>query len=115
LLTFSDAQIAAVNDGPFVSRSIWRTHFIPAGSYPGQEAPLRTVAQPNFLAVQEEVGIDAVYWITRTLFENLDALRAAHPAMRTVGLDHAIAGLPVPLHPGARRYFREIGVATPSD
>ena len=114
LLSITDAQIAAANRTPRFSRAVWTPHRIEAGVYPGQDAPIQTAAQTNFLAVHEDVGADAVYWITRMIFENLPTLRAAHPALQTLAVARALDGLPVPLHPGARRYFRERDVFTPS-
>ncbi|MGF1526596.1 MAG: TAXI family TRAP transporter solute-binding subunit, partial [Candidatus Competibacterales bacterium] len=41
--------------------------------------------------------------------ENLPFLNNIHRATEAMGLNRAIAGLPVPLHPGAARYYREVG------
>ena len=47
--------------------------------------------------------------MTKSMFENLDQLVAAHSAARGIQLEGAAAGLPLPLHPGAERYYREVG------
>jgi hypothetical protein len=44
------------------------------------------------------------------MFENLADLKAAHAAAEVIALETATAGSPVPLHPGAERYYRERGV-----
>ena len=56
-----------------------------------------------------DVAETLVYDVTRAVFEGLDALREAHPALG--GLDPAamLQGLSAPLHPGAARYYRERG------
>ena len=49
---------------------------------------------------------DLVYWITRTLFESLPALSDSLPSLRQIDIEHVQAA-PVPLHPGAARFYRE--------
>lgn len=48
--------------------------------------------------------------MARLLFENLDRLAEAHPAAKDIQLQRATNGLPIPLHPGAERFYREVGV-----
>ena len=52
--------------------------------------------------------------ITKTIYENLAFLQAIHPATKDMMIEAAIAGLPVPLHPGAVRYYQEIGIDVPA-
>jgi hypothetical protein len=44
------------------------------------------------------------------MFDNLDQLTAAHAAARAISKDGAAKGMPVPLHPGAEKYYREAGL-----
>jgi hypothetical protein len=92
---------------------LWSEYVIPAGTYPGQEEDWVTIAQPNFLAVRADLPEEDVYLLTKTLYENLPFLHAIHQATRAMDLERALAGLPMPLHPGAERYFREAGLAIP--
>ncbi len=110
ILSFTDDQVARAN-GDF--DALWTPFVIEAGTYPGQDEAIRTIGQPNFLAVHAEVDEDAVYRITKAMFENLAFLRNIHPITEYITLDSALAGLPVPLHPGALRYYEEAGVAVP--
>jgi TRAP-type uncharacterized transport system substrate-binding protein len=48
--------------------------------------------------------------MTKAVFENKDALVAAHTAAKGIDKANAVKSLPVPLHPGAEKYFKEIGV-----
>jgi TRAP-type uncharacterized transport system substrate-binding protein len=41
-------------------------------------------------------------------------LQAIHPATQVMAIETAIAGLPLPLHPGALRYYQEVGVDVPA-
>ena len=107
ILNFSEEQIAQAN-GDFVD--LWVPYTIPAGTYPGLDADVVTIAQPNFLAVNADVPEETVYKITKTIFENLAFLQGIHPATNVMSLDSALGGLPLPLHPGALRYFEEQGL-----
>ena len=58
----------------------------------------------------EGVSNDIAYGMTKALWTNLDALIAAHSAAKSIDLKHALDGMPVPLHPGAEKYYKEVGV-----
>jgi TRAP transporter TAXI family solute receptor len=83
---------------------------IPAGTYPGQTADVPTAAVVNFLVTHDDVPEETVYQMTKQLFENLDQMVAAHKAATAIKLETATAGMPVPLHPGAMRYYKEKGL-----
>ena len=83
---------------------------IPAGTYTGQDADVQTVAVGNMLITHADVSEELAYQMTKQLFENLPDLVAAHQAARNINLKDAINGMPVPLHPGAERYYREQGL-----
>jgi len=83
---------------------------IPANTYTGQEAAVPSVAIKNFLVTHEGVPADQVYAMTKAVFTNLDQLAAAHSAAKGINAADAVKSPPVPLHPGAERYFREAGV-----
>ena len=83
---------------------------IPADTYKGQATVVPTAAITNLLVSHEGVAADLVYRMTKAAFENLNMLSAAHAAAKDIRLDKAAADLPVPLHPGAARYYREVGV-----
>lgn len=109
ILDFTDEQLATADGG----RELWTRYVIPSGTYPGQDADVNTIAQPNFLAVSADVSEENVYLITKTIYENLPFLQAIHPATKEMALETAITGLPLPLHPGAARYYEEAGVEIP--
>jgi len=109
ILGFSDSEIARVNrEAP-----LWTRYIIPANTYPGQARAVNTVAQPNFLAVHENVPEEDVYLIVKTVYANLPFLVGIHKATKAMALDKAIAGLPNRLHPGALRFYREQGLDVP--
>lgn len=110
ILDFTDAQMEKANGG----LQLWTRFVIPAGTYPGQEKDINTIAQPNFLAVRDDVDEEAVYKITKTIYDNLAFLNGIHKATKAMALNKAISGLPVPLHPGAARFYREQGIEIPA-
>lgn len=83
---------------------------IPAGTYDGQGADVPTAAINNFLVSHEGVSDDIAYKMTKSLFENLDQMVSAHAAAKQISLKNATKGMPLPLHPGAEKYYREKGV-----
>ncbi len=104
------AEEGAAMDG---GRNLWVPYTIEAGTYPGQEADVNTIAQPNFLAVNADVDEEHVYLLTKTMYENLTFLQSIHPATNAMNIEAAMAGLPAPLHPGAARYYSEMGLDIP--
>ena len=72
-----------------------------------------TAASPNVLIVRGDVSEQVVYDLTRMLWENLPTLQQIHSATLSMQLEGALQGIPVPLHPGAFRYYRERAVQIP--
>lgn len=83
---------------------------VPAKTYEGQNASVQTAYVQNFLVTHEGVPADVVYKMTKGLWENLDQLTASHAAAKSIKKEGALLGMPVPLHPGAEKYYREIGL-----
>jgi TRAP transporter TAXI family solute receptor len=79
---------------------------VPASAY--QLPAVATVAVPNLLVVASSMDEGLAFDLTRLLLERREALAAAHPAAERLDIRSAIATLPVPLHPGAARYYRSI-------
>jgi TRAP transporter TAXI family solute receptor len=83
---------------------------IPANTYKGQTVPVETAAVVNFLVTHEGVSDDLVYQMTKTMFDNLDTMVASHAAAKDIKLADAQNGMPIPLHPGAARFYKEKGL-----
>lgn len=82
---------------------------VPSGTYPGIEVTTATVALQAVLAVSLNVPADTVYAMAKTLFDSPD-FKKIHPNLERFDLRRAIRALPMPLHPGAERFYREKGV-----
>ena len=83
---------------------------IPAGTYSGQDAAVATAAIPNFLVTHSGVSDELAYQMAKALYANLGTLQSTHNAAKAIKRDNALTGMPVPLHPGAARYYKEVGV-----
>ena len=83
---------------------------IPAGTYGKQDTAVHTAAVVNYLATRSDLSDDVVYQMTKSLYENLPELQAAHAAAKAIKLESATIGMPLPLHPGAAKYFAEKGI-----
>jgi TRAP transporter TAXI family solute receptor len=83
---------------------------IPANTYTGQDKDVATAAVGNYLVTSAAVSDDLAYQMTSLIFESLPELVNAHAAGKEIKLETAATGSPVPLHPGAIRYYKEKGV-----
>jgi len=84
---------------------------IPAGTYDGQTADVPTAAVGNFLITSSDVSDETACKMTQLLFANLDRMTAAHAAARGIEPSMATEGMPLPLHPGAERYYADTSAA----
>lgn len=81
---------------------------IPGATYKGEPNDRETVAVKAMLIVHRDLSPDLVYELTRAIYTHLDDLSRAHPKGKIISLNTALEGMPIPLHPGAERFFKEI-------
>ncbi len=93
-----------------IGEAAYQAGTVPANTYNGQTEAVSTVAIQNFLVSHEGVSIDAAYKMTRAIFDNLPDLQAAHAAAKAITRENAAKAPPAPLHPGAEKYYREVGL-----
>jgi uncharacterized protein len=84
---------------------------IPANTYTGQDKDVQAAAVINYLVTRSDLKDDEVYAMTKAMYDRLPELASAHSAGKEISLQNALQGMPIPLHPGAERYFKEKGVA----
>ncbi len=89
------------------------TAVIPGGTYQGVAQDTGTIAVRAMLATRADLSEDLIYQATRAIFEHTDVLIATHPRGSDITLATALDGMPIPLHPGAERYFTEQGLIAP--
>jgi TRAP transporter TAXI family solute receptor len=91
---------------PFLSATI------PANTYQGQTQAVNTAIVQNYLVTRSDLSDDRVYAFTKALFESLPEMVAAHAAAKAITLENAAKSPPVPIHPGALKFFKEKGVGS---
>ena len=99
----TESVIAKTNDPAYVAS------VVPANTYRGQTSDVSTAAVRNFLVSHDGVSEAVVYAMTKAIFANMAELQSAHAAAREIMPDLA-AKSPIPLHPGAAKYYREAGL-----
>jgi len=111
LATSVDVIIVAVPEDvvkkmglPFISKKI------PANTYKGQTQDVNTAAVINYLVTRKDVSDATAYQMTKLFYENLPDLVASHAAAKDISLKDAPKNLPIPLHPGALKYYKEKGL-----
>jgi len=111
LLEVTDDQLKQINE----SSDVFYRYTLPPETYPKQTKEIHTVAQGNFMATDKNFDEEAVYQLTKILYENLEQVHGIHSVTKNITLEHSIEGLTVPLHPGAYRYYKERGLDIPAD
>jgi len=109
MIELTDEQIAAA----WAAEPLFTETTLAGGIYQGVDADVTVLGVPNVLVASSEMTDDLAYTITKTMFENIADLQAVHPAANQTTVDFTLAATPVPLHPGAIRYYEEIGATIP--
>lgn len=110
LLSVSEDDIDAANGrGP----KAWLGAEVSTDDPSGQKTTHRTFAINYQLAAAAAVSDEAVHQITKAIFDNLPVLQGMHGATDDISLQHALQQVVLPIHPGAERYYNEIGLDLP--
>ena len=83
---------------------------VPANTYKGLEREVTTPAVMAMMVARTELPEDLVYRFTKAIFDDLKQFHAAHAAAKSLTLETAQNGMPIRLHPGAARFYKEKGV-----
>jgi len=106
VINVADDKIAAlIEKYPYYAEQT-----IEGGTYTGFDETVKTVAVKAQLVVRSELSEDMVYNLTKSLFENLDAVAAAHAKGAEIKAESALEGVSLAVHPGAAKYFEEAGI-----
>jgi hypothetical protein len=109
MIELSEDELAAAR----AADPVFAITTLAGGTYEGVDEDVSVIGVPNVLVVSSEMSDDLVYAITSAMFENIADLRAVHPAALQTTVELALSSSPIPLHPGAIRYFEETGAAIP--
>ena len=83
---------------------------IPANTYKNQTEVFQTVAVQALLIAEKDVPDEAIYGIVKTIYENLDDIKATNSAAVGMSIETALDGVGIPIHPGAEKYYKEVGL-----
>jgi TRAP transporter TAXI family solute receptor len=83
---------------------------IPADTYKGQKEEIITFGVKAVLVTNENVSEKVVYSLVKAILENFDEFKKLHPAYSNITKESLLEGLSAPLHDGAKRYYKEIGL-----
>jgi TRAP transporter TAXI family solute receptor len=83
------------------------------GAYPSLKTEYKTIGLFNFAVASKNLPDDLVYHIVKAFYANHDRMVEVHPTARESVVENVKRNEFLPFHPGAIRYYREIGVAIP--
>ena len=83
---------------------------IQAGTYKGQTTDISTFGVKAVLVTTENMDDNIVYFLVKAILENFDEFKKLHPAYSNITKESLLDGLSAPLHDGAKRYFKEVGL-----
>ena len=106
LISLTDEELAAIQEAyPFLIRDD-----LPSTTYTGMTGDVVCVAIQATLVASKDLSEDVVYEFVKAMFDNKDALTEGHAKFGFLDPETASAGATVTMHPGAEKYYKEIGV-----
>ena len=111
IIALSEAELAAA----MAADSTFALTTLPGGSYTGITEDITVLGIPNVLTVSSEMSDEVAYQVTKAMYENIADMQAIHPAANETSVEFTMSATPVPLHPGAIRYYEEVGATIPDD
>jgi TRAP transporter TAXI family solute receptor len=97
-----------IADNPYYASAI-----IPGGMYRGSDKDTPTFGVKATLVSSTDVDEEVVYQLVKAVFDNFDAFRQLHPALGHLKKKDMLLGNSAPLHPGAIKYYKEVGLMKP--
>jgi len=107
LVPATGAQIdKIVADNPYYAFST-----VPGGMYRGSDADVNSFGVAATMVTTTDVSDEVAYTVAKAVFENFDTFKRLHPAFANLKKENMVKdGLSIPLHPGAEKYYREVGL-----
>ncbi len=116
LIATKDVRFIEIDDAAIEAMqkacSVIEKTVIPANSYAKQDKDIQTFCTRQVLVASRDVSNEAVYQVTKLIMENVETLKGIYPALGQISKETALLGFNqnTPLHPGAARYYKEIGL-----
>lgn len=108
LIGLTEDEIAKARE----AEPVFAPYTLQEGTYDGIDA-IDTLSIPNVLVVHADMDDELAYQVTKLIFERVEDLRAIHPAANDTTVEFTMSATPIPLHPGALRYYEEIEAEIP--
>lgn len=106
MISLSDDALAYIKSNfPFLVQDN-----LPSGTYKGVDAETKCVAVQAALVASKDISEDVVYEMLKSMFDNKAELESAHAKFKFLDAKYAVSGASVPLHPGAEKFYKEMGV-----
>lgn len=106
LLSIDQEHIDSISsEHPFFYKSV-----IPGGTYSGVDEDTVVLGTRNNLVCAKNVDEEVVYNVVKSIIEHQDDLADVHPQANQFNKDNAVDGALIEIHPGAARYYKEIGI-----
>lgn len=109
ILPLSEEEVTAAQE----KEPVFAAYTLRKGLYEGMDEAVSTISIPNVLVVNSAMDEELAYQITKNMFEHVDELIAVHPAANDTTPEFALSSTPIPLHPGAIRWYEEAGHEVP--
>jgi len=111
VIPLTDGEIAKLEEGGVMYRVVLKP-----GTYPNQDKPIQTVARQNLFICSADAPDDLIYSLTKIMYENLAYLQRSYHGFKPIDPKQPLAGTAksgLKAHPGAIKYFKEIGAEIP--
>ncbi|MEJ5301339.1 MAG: TAXI family TRAP transporter solute-binding subunit [Thermodesulforhabdaceae bacterium] len=98
---------AVIKQFPYYSKTV-----IPASMYPGaaNKEDAVTLGVKATIVTSAKTPDDVVYALVKEVFDNFDEFKNLHPAYAELTKEKMLEGLSAPIHPGALKYYKEVGL-----
>ena len=103
LVEIDDAHLAKLQE----TYGFYAAYKVPAGTYKGVDKDAQTVAVKATFIVSNDLSEETVYQLTKAIYENAD--KYSHDKAKEMSLEYAVSSISVPFHPGADKYYKEVG------
>ena len=105
IIPFEESELKILLDAvPYFSSTV-----IPANTYTGVDYDILTFGCGNTISVRSDMDEQTIYDMCKAIYENYDEFTAGHASLTTFGKEEICQTI-IPLHPGAERFYKEVGL-----